>query len=279
MRTIVRVVKLMEWRLSGPYNIRRETSVRDNQANKGNQTKPDWSRRTPPAEEIFVHRNVQLRRISGLVQDQTCCRYSSTYTLLQTLSFIYIGKNTWVIIDYSGGRGNTSYTLDCVVWGPATFTSDILYVCSCYMYVVCLHTYHKAGFCYETLPIIFTMQRKTQEQVWRCNLTDERASPQKHSLHEKTAASVLLKPFISSNEWCHTTGAPKRICGTPFSNVNNIHVHPMIPEDHNNMTTQWCSTVKSVFPLCIAPLLPIAYEINVHTKVHQNVIELSAVHF
>ena len=27
----------------------------------------------------------------------------------------------------------------------------------------------------------------------------------KHSLHEKTAASVLLKPFISSNEWCHTT--------------------------------------------------------------------------
>ena len=22
-----------------------------------------------------------------------------------------------------------------------------------------------------------------------------------HSLHEKTAASVLLKPFISSNEW------------------------------------------------------------------------------
>ena len=27
----------------------------------------------------------------------------------------------------------------------------------------------------------------------------------KHSLHEKTAASVLLKPFISSNERCHTT--------------------------------------------------------------------------
>jgi len=24
----------------------------------------------------------------------------------------------------------------------------------------------------------------------------------KHSLHEKTAASVLLKLFISSNEWC-----------------------------------------------------------------------------
>jgi len=43
----------------------------------------------------------------------------------------------------------------------------------------------------------------------------------KHSLHEKTAASVLLKLFISSNEWCHTT------------------VHSMIPEDQKNMTTQW----------------------------------------
>ena len=30
----------------------------------------------------------------------------------------------------------------------------------------------------------------------------------KHSLHEKTAASVLLKLFISSNEWCRTTDAP-----------------------------------------------------------------------
>jgi len=28
--------------------------------------------------------------------------------------------------------------------------------------------------------------------------------------------------------------------GTPFSNVNNIHVHSMIPEDQKNMTTQWC---------------------------------------
>jgi len=27
----------------------------------------------------------------------------------------------------------------------------------------------------------------------------------KQSLHEKTAASVLLKLFISGNEWCHTT--------------------------------------------------------------------------
>ena len=29
--------------------------------------------------------------------------------------------------------------------------------------------------------------------------------------------------------------------GTPFSNVNNIHVHFMIPEDQKNMTTHWCS--------------------------------------
>ena len=26
----------------------------------------------------------------------------------------------------------------------------------------------------------------------------------KHSLHEKTAASVLLKLFISGNEWCQS---------------------------------------------------------------------------
>ena len=30
----------------------------------------------------------------------------------------------------------------------------------------------------------------------------------KHSLHEKTAASDLLKLFISGNEWWHTTDAP-----------------------------------------------------------------------
>ena len=60
----------------------------------------------------------------------------------------------------------------------------------------------------------------------------------KHSLHEKTAASVLLKLFISGNEWCHTTDAPYRMSRTPFSNVNNIHVHSMIPEDQKNMTTQ-----------------------------------------
>jgi len=30
----------------------------------------------------------------------------------------------------------------------------------------------------------------------------------KQSLYEKTVASVLLKLFISSNEWCHTTDVP-----------------------------------------------------------------------
>jgi len=33
-------------------------------------------------------------------------------------------------------------------------------------------------------------------------------SLRKHSLHEKTAVSVLLKLFISGNEWWHTTDAP-----------------------------------------------------------------------
>ena len=36
----------------------------------------------------------------------------------------------------------------------------------------------------------------------------KRKALRKHSLHEKTAASVLLKLFISSNEWCYTTDAP-----------------------------------------------------------------------
>jgi len=72
----------------------------------------------------------------------------------------------------------------------------------------------------------------------------------KHSLHEKTAASVLLKLFISSNKWCHTTDAPSRMSGTPFSNVNNIHVHSMIPGDQKNITTQWYSALK-VFLLIV----------------------------
>jgi len=60
----------------------------------------------------------------------------------------------------------------------------------------------------------------------------------KHSLHEKTAASVLLKLFIRSNGLCHTTDAPYPMSGISFSNVNIIHVHSMIPENQKNMSTQ-----------------------------------------
>jgi len=41
--------------MSGPYNIRSETSVRDNQANKVNQTNPDWSRRATPECSARAH--------------------------------------------------------------------------------------------------------------------------------------------------------------------------------------------------------------------------------
>ena len=60
----------------------------------------------------------------------------------------------------------------------------------------------------------------------------------KHSLCEKTAASVTLKPFISGNERRHTTDAPQRTSRTPPPNANKTHVHSMIPEDQKNMTTQ-----------------------------------------
>ena len=48
-------------------------------------------------------------------------------------------------------------------------------------------------FCHRDVPTIKLMKGKALR---------------KHSLHEKTAASVLLKLFISSNELCHTTDAP-----------------------------------------------------------------------
>ena len=31
--------------------------------------------------------------------------------------------------------------------------------------------------------------------------------------------------------------------GTPFSNVNNIHVHSMIPEDQKNITIIWINKI------------------------------------
>jgi len=36
----------------------------------------------------------------------------------------------------------------------------------------------------------------------------------KHSLHEKKAASVLLKLFISGNEGCHTTDMSRTLFPT-----------------------------------------------------------------
>jgi len=53
-------------------------------------------------------------------------------------------------------------------------------------------------------------------------------APRKHILHEKKAASVLSKLFISGNEGCHTTDAPIAWAEL-FQNVNNIQ--SMIPED------------------------------------------------
>jgi len=38
----------------------------------------------------------------------------------------------------------------------------------------------------------------------------------KHSLHEKTTASVLLELFISSNKFWHTADAPERMSGTQY---------------------------------------------------------------
>jgi len=61
-------------------------------------------------------------------------------------------------------------------------------------------------------------------------------SPRKQSLYGKIAVSVLLKPFISGYERCHTTDAPWHMSGTPFLNVNNIQ--SMIPDDQKYITTQ-----------------------------------------
>ena len=58
----------------------------------------------------------------------------------------------------------------------------------------------------------------TQLHIWRSKIKLKGKATRKHSLHEKTTASFS------------------------FSNVNNIHVHSMIPEIQKNMTTQWCST-------------------------------------
>jgi len=64
----------------------------------------------------------------------------------------------------------------------------------------------------------------------------------KHSLQEKTAASVLLKLFISSNEWCHTTDAP--LVHTMFSLICCHPVYSM-PTD----VDLWRSGLEIIF-LC-----------------------------
>jgi len=43
---------------------------------------------------------------------------------------------------------------------------------------------------------------------------------EKQGLHEKIAASVLLKLLIRGNERCHTTDAPLHMSRTLFLNVN-----------------------------------------------------------
>jgi len=56
----------------------------------------------------------------------------------------------------------------------------------------------------------------------------------KHSLHEKTAAWVLLKLVISNI----TNDATPLTPLAQLHFVVNIHVHSMIPEDQKHMTTQ-----------------------------------------
>ena len=62
-----------------------------------------------------------------------------------------------------------------------------------------------------------------------------KALKKKHSMHWKTAASVVLKLVISGDERCHTTDAPYRMSGTLSLNI--ISTQSMIPEDQKNITT------------------------------------------
>jgi len=57
----------------------------------------------------------------------------------------------------------------------------------------------------------------------------------KHSLHEKTAASVLLKLFISGNKWCHTTDAPY----TYLTKIMHLIIEHM-EVWHSVRNTNWC---------------------------------------
>ena len=65
----------------------------------------------------------------------------------------------------------------------------------------------------------------------------------KHRLHDKTAASVLLKLFSRSNEWCHTTDPLAHERNSIFNWKQRIcTLHD--PWGPKNMTTQWCSTMQ-----------------------------------
>jgi len=61
---------------------------------------------------------------------------------------------------------------------------------------------------YRQKVYIVTIALVFSNQFWMDKNNKLMKALRKHSLHEKTAASVLLKLFISGNEWCHTTDAP-----------------------------------------------------------------------
>ena len=77
--------------------------------------------------------------------------------------------------------------------------------------ILCLHTFFINN-CISLKLSMFMIGYKVHFVMVHLNLTYntliKRKALRKHSLHEKTAASVLLKLFISSNERCHTTDAP-----------------------------------------------------------------------
>jgi len=85
-------------------------------------------------------------------------------------------------------------------------------------------------------------------------------APRQHSLHEKTAASVLLKPFVSSNEWCHkkhtnaggsrcprTDGRPCRTCRWATNGSNLATCTSNLPI--NNLKWQMVG-IFSFFKFC-----------------------------
>jgi len=62
----------------------------------------------------------------------------------------------------------------------------------------------------HSVKFFFSFKLNTVFSTHYVNLykTEERVALRKQCLNETTAASVLLKLFISGNERCHTTDAP-----------------------------------------------------------------------